>query len=351
MKRSAKKARPPRTEDTYSKFRTRWRHVLHIDQRIRDNDAPNCQQLAGELEVSRRTILRDIDFMKYDLGAPLDYDAAKRGYVYSEPNWIMPNVRISEGELFALLVAEKALAAYDGTLWSATLGRVFGRMIASLPDRIEIPPQDLLARVDFDAGGVAEVSPVMLDQLARILGRNKTITMKYQPLGAQRPREYTVDPYVLRRMRGAWYMAARDHRSGHVPLFNLMRIRGYTTTGQTFDYEASGFDPVKYFKSTFGAFESKEVHHVAVEFAGTAAELVQERHWHSSQKLTPLPSGHLKFEMDISHLDDILPWVLSWGRQAKVLAPPDLKKAIAAEAANMTWNYTKLKKPRRKLEH
>ncbi|MEN6506225.1 MAG: HTH domain-containing protein [Planctomycetaceae bacterium] len=89
MKRSDK-TRPPRTEDAYSKFRTRWRHVLHIDQRIRDNDAPNCMQLAGELEVSRRTILRDIDFMKYDLGAPLDYDAARRGYVYGEPNWIMP---------------------------------------------------------------------------------------------------------------------------------------------------------------------------------------------------------------------------------------------------------------------
>ncbi|MEN6506224.1 MAG: WYL domain-containing protein [Planctomycetaceae bacterium] len=229
-------------------------------------------------------------------------------------------------------------------MWANMLGRVFGRMIASLPDRIEIAPQDLLARVEFDPNGAAEVSPVLLDSLAKIISHNQTIRMKYRPLGAPRPREYTVDPYVLRRMRGAWYLAARDHRSGHVPLFNLMRIGSFGTTGQTFDYQKSGFNPADYFKNTFGAFETKDVHHVAVEFTGTAAKLVQERRWHSSQKLTPQPRGRLKFEVDISHLDDILPWILSWGRQAKVLSPQALKKTIAAEAASVMCNYWATKK-------
>ena len=104
-----KNKKPADKQEGYSKFRTRWRHVLLIDQKIREGTAPNCGRLAQELEVSRRTILRDIDFMKYDLAAPLEYDPGKRGYVYSEPNWVMPSVRITEGELFALLVAEKAL--------------------------------------------------------------------------------------------------------------------------------------------------------------------------------------------------------------------------------------------------
>ncbi len=79
--------------------------------------------------------------MKCDLGAPLDYDPNKRGYVYTEPNWLMPNLRITEGELFTLMVAEKALEAYSGTPWVSRLRQVFGRMVASLPDRIEVAPR------------------------------------------------------------------------------------------------------------------------------------------------------------------------------------------------------------------
>ena len=57
--------------------------------------------------------LRDIDFLRYDLGAPIAYDPRRRGYVYTEPNWVMPSVRITEGELFALMVAEKGTVEID----------------------------------------------------------------------------------------------------------------------------------------------------------------------------------------------------------------------------------------------
>ena len=130
-KTSRRKAARAENDDGYSKFRTRWRHVLLLDQKIKAGLAPNCTTLAQELEVSRRTILRDIDFMKSDLGAPLDYDPKKRGYIYTEPNWVMPSLRITEGELFTLMVAEKALAAYAGTPWVSRLQQVFGRMVGS----------------------------------------------------------------------------------------------------------------------------------------------------------------------------------------------------------------------------
>ena len=325
--------------DSYLKFRTRWRHVLRIDQEIRAGRAPNCRQLAEELEVCRRTILRDIDFMKYDLGAPIDYDPKRRGYVYTEPNWSIPSVRITEGELFALMVAEKALDAYAGTPWVEKLRRVFGRIIASLPDRIEVVPRELLARVDFDAGGAAEVQPGILEAVATAVSKNQTICIEYCPLGAGRPRQYKVDPYVLRRMRGAWYLAGRDCRSGHVPLFNLSRLRSVQPTGQRFDYEAAGFDPKAYFKSTFGAFETGQVHHIKVEFTGVAAELVRERKWHASQKLKDLSGGRLRFEADVSHLDDVWPWVLSWGRDAKAVAPRELVKIVSRQAQQAAAQY------------
>ena len=339
-KRRARKAKGAAREATYLKFRVRWRHVLLIDQRIRSGPAPNCRQLAGELEVSQRTVLRDVDFLRYDLGAPIEYDPANRGYIYTEPNWVMPSVRITEGELFALMVAEKALDAYAGTPWAERLRKVFDRMVTSLPDRIEVAPAELLPRVDFEAGAAAIVDPNVLATVSRAVTENQTLRIRYQPLGRPEAREYLVDPYVLRRARGAWYLAARDHRSGYVPLLNLTRFRSVEPTGQRFDYEAAGFDPKVYFARTFGVFQAPGRHEVTIAFSGFAAQLVRERQWHASQKLKDLPGGRLRFEVEVSHLWDIWPWVLSWGSEAKVLRPKELMRLVADEAARAAAQYS-----------
>ena len=330
----------------YLKFRTRWRHVLLIDQHVRAHRAPNCRELADELEVSRRTVLRDIDFLRYDLGAPIKYDARKRGYVYTEPNWVMPSVRITEGELFALMVAEKALDAYSGTPWADRLRKAFDRMAAALPERVEIAPRDLLTRVDFAYDSPAMVDPGILETITRAMRDDLTLRMIYHPLARKEPRKYTIDPYILRRARGAWYLAGRDHRSGRIPLFNVTRIHSAEPTGERFDYDLADFDPHKYFAGTFGTHETGDRIRVAVEFSGWAARLVRERLWHSSQKITDLPDGRLRFEVTVAHLDDIWPWVLSWGAEARVIKPKELACTVADQAAATAKRYAKPKRRR-----
>ncbi len=324
---------------SYLKFRTRWRHVLHIDQRVRSGKAPNCKQLAEDLEVSRRTVLRDIDFMRYDLGAPVEYDPAKGGYVYTEPNWPMPSVHMTEGELFALMVAESAMEAYRGTPWASRLQRVLDRMILSLPDRVEVAPRDLLPRVSFAPDAPSHVDPEVLETLSRAMAENRSVRFRYRSLGRGEEREFTVDPYVLRRARGAWYLVGRDHSSGYVPMFNVSRVEEVETTQKTFDYDASGFDPKEYFKGTFAVYETPHQYGVVIEFSGVAAQLVREREWHPSQKLTDLPDGRLRFEVEVSHLDDIWPWVLSWGGEAKVIAPAELADIVSVQVRAVTQLY------------
>jgi len=338
MKRKpARKSKSP-TADGYSKFRTRWRHVLLIDQRIRSKTKVNCTTLAKELEVSRRTVLRDIEFLKYDLGAPLEFDPLTNGYVYTEPNWNLPNLRLTEGDLFALLVAEKALEAYAGTPWARPLQQGFDRITAGLPSRVEVAPQSLLERVNFGFDAPSTVDPEVLAVLTRAVRDNQCLRMTYFVLDRGKEKQYTLDPYVLRRARGAWYLAARDHATGHVPLFNLSRIRNIEPTGETFDYAASGFDPKTYFHDTFSVLESKDRHHVVIEFTGSAAQVVQERQWHPSQKIK-IVGDKVRLEMDISSLYDVLPWVLSWGGQACVLGPPELANLVKDQATAIAKHY------------
>jgi predicted DNA-binding transcriptional regulator YafY len=337
----AKKTKPRRAPVEHGpKFRTHWRHARVIDQEIRSGKAPNCPTLCRILEVSRRTVMRDLDFLRDDLGAPLAYHPDKRGYVYTQPHWSLPNIRITEGELLAFLLAESALEAYAGTPWAERLRKVFEGLADALPERVQVRPHDLLQRLRLDGDAPAVVGPQILQILTDAIEHNRTLKLRCFVLYRGKEKDYVLDPYVLRRARGAWYLVGRSHDDGRIPILNVSRIRHVAPTGDIFDYIASNFDPKAYFAETFGVMHSNGLpEHVVIEFSDNAAILVEERQWHPQQKITRLPEGRIRLELTVSHLWDIWPWVLSWGGGAKVIAPPELVNLVAVQAAETAGLY------------
>ena len=77
--------------------------------------------MARELEVSTKTIHRDLEFMRDRLNLPLEYDGSRNGYFYHGEVSSFPTLQITEGEIFALVVAEKALQQYRGTSFEKPL--------------------------------------------------------------------------------------------------------------------------------------------------------------------------------------------------------------------------------------
>src|ERR1035441_5022007 len=102
---------------THHGFHSRppWDRVLQKAQALQSGKFPNASTPAREIEVATKTIHRDIEFMRDRLGLPVEYDSRRIGYFYTEEVSAFPNIQITEGELFALIVAEKALQQYRGT--------------------------------------------------------------------------------------------------------------------------------------------------------------------------------------------------------------------------------------------
>jgi len=85
--------------------------ILQIHRLIQAGRYPNANTLAKELEVSAKSIHRDFIFMRERLRLPLKYDDLKFGYFYTRPVRDFPTLQLTEGELFAMLVAEKAVCS------------------------------------------------------------------------------------------------------------------------------------------------------------------------------------------------------------------------------------------------
>src|SRR5438034_10399973 len=98
---------PRRRAGIYS--RPPLERMMRMHQRLKAGRYPNCRKLADELEVSAKTVQRDIDFMRYRLGLPIEYDQLHFGFYYTEPVASFPNDQISEGELVPLYIGQQHL--------------------------------------------------------------------------------------------------------------------------------------------------------------------------------------------------------------------------------------------------
>ena len=56
--------------------------MKYIYERLKTQRRPNCSALAKALEVSPKTVQHDIDFMRYQLGLPIEYDQTRHGFFF-----------------------------------------------------------------------------------------------------------------------------------------------------------------------------------------------------------------------------------------------------------------------------
>src|SRR4051812_21178840 len=97
--------------------------MMAIDSAIREGGLPNPTSLARQLEVAPRTVRRDLTYLRDRLHAPVRFDPARNGYVYTEPSYRLPFLQLTEGELVAVLLAERLLRQYRGTPYEQDLRR------------------------------------------------------------------------------------------------------------------------------------------------------------------------------------------------------------------------------------
>jgi len=86
--------------------RKNWR-LSFIDDAIKSGRYPNTEDLAKKLEVNTRTIARDIEFLKDTYKAPIEYNPKERGYYYSEPNFFIKSVLLSDEDLNTVNLFDK----------------------------------------------------------------------------------------------------------------------------------------------------------------------------------------------------------------------------------------------------
>ena len=305
--------------------------MQRIHQALRAGGFPNANALAADLEVVTKTIYRDIEFMRDRLGLPVAFDVPRNGYCYTEEVSAFPTCQITEGELFALIVAEKALQQYRGTSFEKPLLSAIKKMEQALPDTISLNLADVEQTISFRTTAEPVLNLGVFDTLAKATAARRQLELAYRKPGQREPERRVVDPYHLANINGEWFLFAFDHLRGDVRTFAPLRIRDIKPTGARFQ-PPRRFSLEERLRDSFGVIAGSGNYDVVLKFNPVVADYIREKRWHESQKVRELSDGGVELSLRLSSLDEVARWVLSWAGHAMVVQPKELA-ALVRQAA------------------
>jgi predicted DNA-binding transcriptional regulator YafY len=319
--------------------KVRINRVLMIDEAIRSGSFPTISQLARKAEVTKRTIERDIEYLRDMYEAPVEYDRDKRGYYYSKPNFFIKSVILTEGELFSIALFDKLLEQYRNTPIEAALRRIFQKIVKSMPDTITVKSGLLSPEISVIPEHQGTIDPNVFEKIFAALKTRRTATFDYRPLQKTTYMRRTVDPYHAICQRGNWYFIGHCHDKGEPRMFSFSRVKDVTLTKQRFTIPPD-FNPEEYFDREMGVFASARTRYtVELLISNEIGTFALERQWHNTQKVEQREDGSVYVKFTTTQIPEVLRWVLGQGHTVQALNPPELVDMVKAETKKVREMY------------
>lgn len=315
--------------------------MMFIHEFVQAGKYPDCRQLASNLEVDIRTVKRDLEFMRDRLRLPIEFHRGRRGYHYTRRVEAFPTLAVTEAEIFALLIAHKAVAQYRGTPYERPLATAFQKLTGFLGRDGEYTLGNLSEALSFRPFAPADVDLDNFKIVVRALQERRELRFRYRKLNHREFEARQVHPYHLACVENHWYLFAHDLARREIRTFALVRLREPSLTDTRFE-RPKDFNPDVYLRGSLMVFKGKHDYEVVVEFDAWAADLIRGRHWQPTQELTELPGGGLRVRFLLNNLEEVERWVLSWAEHATVIRPKALARRIQKAAAGLARRYTDL---------
>jgi predicted DNA-binding transcriptional regulator YafY len=317
--------------------------LIRLDEIFRQqlSSRHTASSLGAEVEVTERTIRHDLEFLRDRYHAPIEYTKT-RGWHYTDLKWNLPTIPLGEGELFALTLGARMLEGCAGAAYSLQLRSAIQRLGERLPETTWVNLQQVASdRVLFRTGAKIDLDPQIWHSLETACQKGYSTQMTYYTASRDSVGERTFDPYLLYIYRGTNpYAIGFCHTRQAIRWFRVDRIRKLEVLEQRFTRDP-GFDPQQHFEDIFQAEVGGELQTIEIWFDGKTAPYIRERIWLPSQEIIEHGNGAMTLKFVAKGLQELKRWVLSYGRGAIVLQPPELVVMMRQEIEAMKSSYQK----------
>ena len=297
-------------------------------------------ELARELEVSVRTVHRDVEELSA-AGVPIFAERGPHG-----------GIRLVDGYRTRLtgMTAEEAealfLAGLPGPAAQLGLGTVVAaaqlKVMAALPPELRSRASRLVERFHLDAAGWFQADePVPhLAALSSAVWDGRLVRIRYDR--GPDPVDRVLGPLGLVLKGGVWYVVGLV--DGQTRTYRASRVLEATPLEDRFD-RPSGFDLATFWQATSTAYEENAptvsvTVRVRPQRIGRLATIVGERAVLAAERLAADdPEGWVHLRLTLPWPDEVPGLLLGVGSGLEVLDPPGIRAHVAASAARLVERY------------
>lgn len=299
----------------------------------------SAKELAKRCGISTRQCYRDLETLQAG-GVPIYNDYGK-GYRLVEGSRLN-EVSFTLEEALALIYGLKLIEQQKGLIRMADQGKE--KLLALLPPGLRHELENIKDRVEIAVAPAVDYSgkEKIFKQINEAIRSNTRLHMKYYSFVRDEITTRAIDPYQLVFKDGFWYVVAFCHHRQEARLFRVDRIQKLLATTERFT-PPSNYDFGKYMGSAW-QMERGEEFSFKIRFFGEAARFVKETNFHPSQEITEEPGGTVLFAARASGQSSVLRWILTFGAEAEVLEPPELREMVAQVMAAGVRRYVGGKK-------
>ncbi len=312
---------------------------------LQSNRGYTADELAEELEVSRRTVFRDLNALEL-AHIPYQFDAQAGGYSISQ-HFFLPPVNLTLTEALAVLGVTGRMRNTAHLPLAAEAARAAVKLESVLPRQIGQYVGTVLDRLSMHMAPATghEAHEDIFNSLAQAVGERRICKLEYGSLYEGTTIETTVRPMQLVFVQRAWYVIAYSEMHKELRTFKVVRVKSLKVLKRQFTTPGE-LDLEEYFGDAWSMIPEGQTYQVHLHFSAKVARNVAEVQWHHSQTMHLNADGSGQFHVTVDGLGEITWWLLGYGDQVTVISPPHLAQRVTAVARSVLANYGQADDPK-----
>lgn len=313
--------------------------LLRTKDFVKTSDVVEKLWIQHDLEVSSRTINKDIQALETDFSAPIEYDNSQKAYYYPENvAEIFPTLDLQVEEINALTFYAKTLQQYRDFDVFKDFTNAIDKIVDAVKiksrqnevtDRIKIQPENFPKFQGSD----------LIPEIISGFDANKKFEFIYQKHNSTDSKQHIVTPILLKEYDHLWYLLAKREGKDYVTTFALDRITEFKITENNCE-DVSGFNAEEYYNHAFGiAVPEGNVEDVVLEFEDWRGRYLISAPIHKSQEFVEEKDGKIILRIKVIPFHELHSKILSYGDHVRVLSPESLKLKIKELLQNTLGKY------------
>lgn len=295
-----------------------------------------------ELEISKATFKRDLEYLRDRMNASIVFDRAEGGYRFDKPNAgekiELPGLWFSEKEATALVLMQHLLDNLDqGGLISAHIDPLV-EIIDGILGQSEVSAKELRKRIKVFGMSARKNSLDNFEEVGNALLKRQRLQIEYYSKGTDETTNREVSPQRLIFYRDNWYLDGYCHLRKGLRSFALDGIKKAELLNKKTE-EISDKELQENFSESYGIFSGKATQRAKLRFTPERARWVAGETWHGQQVASYDKEGYYILEFDYNQDPELVMEILKHGSSVQVLAPATLKKRVLDELTKTLKNY------------